>query len=387
MQNTRRFGLALATVFLLPLVAVACLWDYDTLAQERGRFPSTLELITGKFLRHSPEFYEWRIEDRLKKLEKDPNNLNYHDDLAAAYSKIGNFDKAIEVMQRKEKIQPGLYETYSNLGTFYILAGRFKEGLPYIDKALAINPDAHFGREKYQKYLVEYVLAKMKDQRKLTFPLVSAEAMDKSNNLKFDAWLNSFKKTDPNSDDRHSAVKGILGMMRFADYKNPILLEALGNLLWSERERGDGKQLATRAFLQASYFMKVDDQREEYRKLAKAALRMKQGVTLELVESAFQKELADAEKWYDDLRAKEIDWIKAGLNADEEFDKLYAQDPHIGGEEWEPGRQTWIQYFDTHPTVIVFGLLACLLLIIPTSLLLCKFAYRRICLRRANLPG
>jgi hypothetical protein len=292
-------------------------------------------------------------------------------------------------MLAKDKIKPGLYETEANLGTFYVLNGKLEEGLKHIDKALAINPDAHFGREKYQKLLVEYVLEKMKDQRKLTFPLVSAEAMDKSNNLKFDAWLNSFKKTDPNSDDRHSAVKGILGMMRFADYKNPILLEALGDLLWSERERGDGKQLAARAFLQASYVMKVDDQREEYRKLAKAALRMKQGVPLELVESEFQKELADAEKWYDDLRAKEIDWIKAGLNADEEFDKLYSQDPHIEGEEWEPGRQTWIQYFDTHPTVIVFGLLACLLLIVPTSLLLCKFAYRRIHrwrLRRYNLP-
>ncbi len=37
----------------------ACLWDTDTLQMERQRFPDALELITGKFLRHSREFYDW----------------------------------------------------------------------------------------------------------------------------------------------------------------------------------------------------------------------------------------------------------------------------------------------------------------------------------------
>lgn len=35
----------------------ACEWDYDTLQLERQRFPSALELVTGKFSRHTPEFY------------------------------------------------------------------------------------------------------------------------------------------------------------------------------------------------------------------------------------------------------------------------------------------------------------------------------------------
>src|SRR5262245_42838018 len=157
------FPTALLAGLLLPSAAVACLWDYDTLKQERARFPGTLELITGKFLRHSPEFYEWRIKDRLAKLKDDPKNLAYHDDLAVAYHKTGQHDKAVETILAKEKIKPGLYETYSNLGTFYILNGEFKKGLPYIDRALEINPDAHFGRERYQKWLVEYALTRKSD--------------------------------------------------------------------------------------------------------------------------------------------------------------------------------------------------------------------------------
>ncbi len=65
----------LAALLIFPSLVVACLWDYATLQQERSRFPSVLKVITGKFSRHSKEFYEWRIQDRLKKLEYDPNNL------------------------------------------------------------------------------------------------------------------------------------------------------------------------------------------------------------------------------------------------------------------------------------------------------------------------
>ena len=145
-------------LLVLPTASFACLWDYDTLKQERARFPDTLEIITGKFLRHSPEFYEWRSKNRLARLKTDPKNPALHDDLAVAYAKTGQYPKAIATMEALEKIAPGRYETYSNLGTFHFLAGDIEKALPIIDKALAINPDAHFGREKYQKWLGEYLI-------------------------------------------------------------------------------------------------------------------------------------------------------------------------------------------------------------------------------------
>lgn len=147
-----------------PVVIFACIWDYDTIKMEQSRFPSVLELITGKFLRHSPEFYEWRIKDRLKRLENEPTNVNLLDDLAVAYDKTDQHDKAIAITQNTEKIKPGRYETAVNLGTFYFHSGKFEEGLPQIEIALKINPDAHFGREYYQKVLVEYLLQQRKNE-------------------------------------------------------------------------------------------------------------------------------------------------------------------------------------------------------------------------------
>ena len=167
---------SLSRLFLVVLVTLnaslltACLWDSDTRSMEEQAFPDALELITGGFLRHSPEFYEWRIEQKLAVIEKSPDRLELYDDLAVAYEKTGQTAKAIEVMEGIESRDPDRYETLANLGTFYIHNGELERGVEYIDKAIAINPDAHFGRERYQKYVVEYVLSKTTDGE-LTLPL------------------------------------------------------------------------------------------------------------------------------------------------------------------------------------------------------------------------
>src|SRR5436305_1999308 len=106
-----RSRLAVVVLLAVPAVATACLWDYDTLAQERSRFPTVLELITGKYLRHSPEFYEWRVTDRRKRLVVDPSNLALHDDLVVALDRLGRYDEALAAVEAANKLQPNRYET------------------------------------------------------------------------------------------------------------------------------------------------------------------------------------------------------------------------------------------------------------------------------------
>jgi tetratricopeptide (TPR) repeat protein len=345
LSRSRR-TLGLFTCFLLtPAVAFACLWDRDTIKQEQYHFPETLELITGKFLRHSKEFYQWRIEDRIAKLKAAPQNLAYLDDLAVAYEKVGDHAKAIETILKKEDIQPGIYETYSNLGTFHILAGEFDKGLPFVDKALVINPDAHFGREKYQKWLVEYAMERMKNG-KLTFPMREVPEEPKTEYYErfgFHAFL--AKRLDAKDEyvgighaERWNAIKGVLGMMRFANHENPLLLEALGDLLFEGIPQDDGKFLATRAYLKASEVVVDPEAKRKYRALAQQALYPKPHpgmitkITLPEIEESFRQELAEARKWYDDLRDSELGWIREGKDVETEFDKLYVTEPQIEGQ-------------------------------------------------------
>lgn len=352
-RRSRRRLLRLVAYFatfsaLLPTIASACLWDHDTLRQERSQFPAALELITGKFLRHSPEFYEWRIKDRQEKLKTDPTNLAYHDDLAVAYSKVGRTKDAIATMQAKEKLKPGLYETYSNLGTFYILAGDFEAGLPYIDKALAINPEAHFGREKYQKWLVEYALTRKTKDGKIELPLerwVDSGLPKEDWGAFYDFLDRRLALGNESLSDQEllKATQGVLGMMRFANHDNPLLLEALGDLLSRGSHNNapnDAKMLAARCYLQAAAIAKTETKREAYRRLAEKAIhyqttatpsesRMSEQLMLKELERDFKKELADADAWYGDLRKREIAWIRGGKNVEEEFDRLYDTEPTV----------------------------------------------------------
>jgi tetratricopeptide (TPR) repeat protein len=322
--------IALAGLLMAPAAATACLWDYDTLKQERARFPSALELITGKFLRHSKEFYEWRIQDRLKKIAADPKNPALHDDLAAAYDKTGQHEKAIETMRKVEAFAPGRYETYANLGTFYFHSGKLEEGLPYIDKALAINPDAHFGRERYQKWLVEYILERRDKEGMIPSPLLS-KMHSFSNFLAKKQGVKSLTK-----EQNQAAVKGILGMMRFGKHDAPVLLEVLGDLLISHSQPDiDAKQLAARAFLQAAN----KSENDMFRQFAERALGNQtvgdgttKQLTLEELETTFKVELAEAAEWYEKLRGDELRWIREGLDPEAEFDRLYTEEPTMSGE-------------------------------------------------------
>lgn len=347
MRPYRYAVLAVAMGLVLPSAALACLWDHDTIKTERARFPSALELITGKFLRHSPEFYRWRIENRLKRLETDPSNVALLDDLAVAYDKTGQHDKAIETAQRTEKLRPGRYETAANLGTFYFHAGKLEAGLPHIDRALRINPDAHFGRERYQKLLVEYALER-RNGGSLKLPLndveVPAEGFFTSGGqqlmqkVSFAEYLRS-QESDRQAFDRAAAIRGVLGMMKFGKHDAPVLLEALGTLLLDESNpEQDAKQLAARAFLKASYEVPDGPARVAYREMAAHALALHVGRDetqapnkLEAVETDFKRELEEGRVWYAELRERELAWIRDGKDPEAEFDKLYGTEPEVSG--------------------------------------------------------
>jgi tetratricopeptide (TPR) repeat protein len=373
--------LAVGMFFILPLALQACMWDYDTLKTERSRFPDTLELITGKFLRHSPEFYQWRIKDREQRLKDHPSELGLYDDLGVAYDKIGNDEKAIGLMLQKEHIAPGLYETYANLGTFYLHSGQYDKGVAMIDKALDLNPDAHFGREKYQKYLAEYVATRAKDGKVVlpltrTTPYPASVKGDDEEGWKayriqrqddnYVAFLMKSEKRDLLSEDEtYRATKGILGIMKFGKHNSPVILEVLANLLAlvnGDQPFGKGKELAGRALLKASYEVKDDAAKKEYRQLAKKAIEYSQpnhrGLTLDEMESDFKKELADADAWYADLREKEIGWIRNGQNPEAEFDKLYVKDPAVASPTDEFTIQNVPWWW--RPVVIIGGFLAIL---------------------------
>ena len=98
MPARRPAGLVAVALLTLAPAASACLWDTDTLWQERRDMPGVLELIVGKFPRHTDAFYEWRVKDRRSRLALHDSGVEelgadaragLYDDLAVALDKLG----------------------------------------------------------------------------------------------------------------------------------------------------------------------------------------------------------------------------------------------------------------------------------------------------------
>jgi len=327
MSDTAPRAAAAAGAALLLLAAPAwpCAWDYDTLAMERERFPEVLEVLAGKVLRHSEAFYAWRIEDRLARLEEDPERLEWLDDLVVAYDKTGQNAEAIETARRAEALDPDRYETLANLGTVLIHGGRLEEGLAYVRRAIEVNPDAHFGRERYQAYLVEYVL---ENGGAADLPLrPEGEERSFGGPAGFAAFLAARdEEVGP------AAVKGICGMLLFGNLESPILLEALGDCL-SAGHDDDAKQLAARAYIKAGD-RAGGSAEAAYRALAESALSMQWGggdqLPLAAVEAELKRELAEGDAFRAGIAADEAAWIEAGDDPEARFAEAYYTAPVVG---------------------------------------------------------
>lgn len=314
---------------LLSQAAFGCIWDSDTLNSERARFPGIGMLISGSFARHSKEFHQWRIQQREKDIASDQSLPSHFDDLAVSQHKLGDHQAAIQTMLRKDKLVPGLYETCSNLGTFYIYTGDLQEALRWIEKALAINANAHFGREKYQKWLVEWVLEKQTlpaalqgdsgEINWMTPGFARYVARQEAGGLPASATQQLTLTTKQRAD----AIRGVTGMIFFADFDNPLLQEALGDLLMAGDLRDNAANLAGLCYMHAA--LKAPNEKEKIRltEKCKESGRTSMGFDMTKVEASLKTALLKGAAYHESVRQDEMKWIAAGLDASAEFQKKY----------------------------------------------------------------
>jgi hypothetical protein len=214
---------ALALLFGLPLSVAACLWDRDTPADEAKGMPEVVAVLTGRFERNPPLYYELRLARVTDHLRGYPDDLAGYDDAGVACDRLGRGDEAISWMEKKrvqlEKRDAALpeakehrYRYHANLGTFLVHhwarqgANRAKiDGVKaardQIAKALEINPNAHFGREKYQLNALEWILD----------PPTAEGPQFLPNLLGWDIWDIYSEHTEPKEAD--DAVRGLAGLI------------------------------------------------------------------------------------------------------------------------------------------------------------------------------
>lgn len=171
---------AFALLVGLPISVAACLWDRDTPAEEALGVPEVVAVLTGRFERNPPLYYEMRLARVALHLQNQPDDLAAYDDAGVACDRLGLGDDAISWMDRKRlqlekldasrpEVREHRYRYHANLGTFLVHRwvrqgadrARIAEVATACDEiasALEINPDAHFGREKYQLQAMKWIV-------------------------------------------------------------------------------------------------------------------------------------------------------------------------------------------------------------------------------------
>jgi tetratricopeptide (TPR) repeat protein len=136
--------------------SVACIWDSDTLFSEKRARPKMAETI----LESRPAVIDEKsLLTRIAKLKAEPrtNNVAWWNDLAGAYLRLGQAQKAADLLQPVLGQFPNDYGVRANLGTAYHLLGRYAEAERHIARDLELNPDGHFGLERYHLALLQYL--------------------------------------------------------------------------------------------------------------------------------------------------------------------------------------------------------------------------------------
>lgn len=156
------------------------------------RFAMVHDVIHERFARHGQQHYLERnrlTQEALDALaEDDPARWPLCDDLGAGLDRVGRSAEAVDVIREKleQQLQQDvsgreLYTSYANLGTFLIHASfrdafagdsvaiaRFQEGVDFVQSSVRVNPEAHFGRERWQAAIAEFLLAAIKSPELLT---------------------------------------------------------------------------------------------------------------------------------------------------------------------------------------------------------------------------
>src|SRR5687768_10957039 len=125
----KRTLLTLALLLLIPATLLACMWDRDTLAKEARGLPGMTAIITGRFERNPPLYYEMRLKRVAEEIRVNPFSFAAYDDAAVACDRLGRHDEAIAWMEKKRArldkadasdpaVKDHWYRYYANVGTY-----------------------------------------------------------------------------------------------------------------------------------------------------------------------------------------------------------------------------------------------------------------------------
>lgn len=156
-SRTAALGALLCFVTFWCRPGQACGWEYETYFAEANALPCVFDVLVGHFQPHTEEYHHKRIEAFDYALAWAPHWTDGLDVKGLAHMRLGEHDRAKEALERRHRAAPDAYASHANLGTLYTFTGELDAALKHVDRAMKIEPKAHFGREGYHRKLVVFL--------------------------------------------------------------------------------------------------------------------------------------------------------------------------------------------------------------------------------------
>lgn len=159
--------------------------------------------------------------------------LNDYDDLAVAYNKIGEKEKAIELLIPLVKDNPQRFSSISNLGSIYLNIGDYENGLKYLRIANTLKAVDSYNREYAQEKVYSY-LKSLNKTLPYSFPIQNI-----NENKNFADFALTNIPLEKQNDEIIRLIFGVENMVRFGNHDSPVSMEVLGDLYLKFKKLND----------------------------------------------------------------------------------------------------------------------------------------------------
>lgn len=143
-----------------------CAWNDEVWLAEAKTLPCFADVVFNDYPRHTARFHGLRLRAANIALSADPHSLWALDMAGVAQIHLRKLADAEKTLLHRLEVAPGAYATHANLGTLYTFTGQFELALANIDAAMKLEPQAHFGREKYHRAFVVFLATLAKEPGK-----------------------------------------------------------------------------------------------------------------------------------------------------------------------------------------------------------------------------
>jgi hypothetical protein len=146
-----------------------CIWLYGT--DQEGHSQTFMGPISDNdmlvYEAHHPgrNREQWKRDLDFLETKAKLKDYKQQNDFAANLIRLGEAQRAIDILRSIEEKRPGDYATAANLGTAYELAGENEQALKWIKEAIRRNPGSHGGTEWVHVRILETKLKLEQDPK------------------------------------------------------------------------------------------------------------------------------------------------------------------------------------------------------------------------------